>query len=252
MCCLASGSKGNCCYVSDGETNLLIDLGISATRAEKCLSALGVDSDRIEILITHSHSDHIGGLKVFCKKHPSVTVRCQRESARAVRAAAGIEPEIDGRDFAVGGITVNAVPVSHDVPCFGYVVRNTAQSVAVVTDIGAVKTDMLDSLCGCGIVMLEANHDLQKLRSNMSYTAQLKARISSPYGHLSNTDCANACAYLARYGVKNFILAHLSEENNDPLLAVSEVTKRLELSGVVDAHVTAATQNAMTGLFEVC
>ncbi len=252
MCCFASGSKGNCSYVTDGETNVLIDLGVSALKAEKCLEAVGADPDRVRILITHSHSDHVGGLKNFIKRHPRAAVHCQSESAAAVRSVTGVMPIVDGREYSMGSLRVNAVPVPHDVPCFGYVVRGGDKSVAVVTDIGTVKSDALNTLLGCDLVMLEANHDLTMLKNNYRYTAQLKARIASPHGHLSNSDCAAACAYLAENGVRNFILAHLSEENNDPALAVSEVKRAIESSGVTGARVIAASQNAMTGLFDIC
>lgn len=252
MCCFASGSKGNCCYVSDGETELLIDMGISATRVENALRVLGASADRAEIFLTHSHSDHINGLKVFCKRHSGASVHCQSESVAAVRYHTGINPVVDGRVTRVGGITVTAIPVPHDVPCFGYIVSSGAFKVAVVTDIGEIDADTLNSLVGCNIVMLEANHDIAMLRANRNYTPELKARILSPHGHLSNPDCARACAYLAENGVKNFILAHLSEENNRASIASREVVSAIECAGITDARVVTAAQNSPTGLFEIC
>ncbi len=252
MCCFASGSKGNCSYVSDGKTDILIDMGISATRTEHCLDVLGVDPDNVGIFVTHSHSDHINGLKVFCKKHPHTTVHCQKECAPAVYYHTGIEPIVDTRDTLFGGVEVHALPVSHDVPCFGYVIGTHGARVAVVTDVGTVNANMLESLSSCNIVMLEANHDPAMLRANRNYSPELKARIFSSRGHLSNPDCADACAYLAASGVRNFILAHLSEENNTARLAVSEVLTGLERSGITDARVVAAAQNSPTGLFEIC
>lgn len=252
ICCLASGSKGNCCYVSDGRTDILIDLGISALRAEKCLSVLGVNADGVNVIVTHSHSDHVGGLKIFCKRHASARVYCQKESANAVEYFAGVEPCVEERSFTVGTLSVTAVPASHDVPCFGYVVSDGSKKVAVMTDVGALNPDQLAIFAACDIVMLEANHDLAKLNANPRYTRMLKARISSRYGHLSNADCAAACAYLASNGVKNFILAHLSEENNEPRLALDEVENGIKNAGVTGVRVIAAGQHAMTGLFEVC
>ncbi len=252
FCALASGSKGNCCYVSDGTTDILIDMGISATRVEKCLGVLGVNPDTARILITHSHSDHINGLKVFCKNHPTAKVICQQESINAVARAEDITPLVAKRSFLVGGMSVTALPVSHDVPCFGYVITSGNSRIAVVTDIGKVSTEQLNALSSCNIVMLEANHDIDKLNANPRYSAMLKARILSSHGHLSNVDCAAACAYLAGNGVKNFVLAHLSEENNDPELALSTVKSSIIDAGIIDARVTAARQDAMSGLYEVC
>ncbi|MDE6293734.1 MAG: MBL fold metallo-hydrolase [Clostridiales bacterium] len=252
FCVLASGSKGNCCYVSDGTTDILIDMGISATRVEKCLSVLGVNPDTVRVLITHAHSDHINGLKIFCKKHVLAKVICQKEVAPAVAREQGISPLVAPRSFRVGDMRVTALPVSHDVPCFGYVVSSGEHSVAVVTDIGAVSVEQMNALSACGIVMLESNHDVDMLKVNPRYNAMLKRRILSEHGHLSNVDCAAACAYLAGHGVKRFVLAHLSEENNNPELAISTVTSSIADAGVDGVVVTAAKQDAMSGLYEIC
>lgn len=252
FCVLASGSKGNCCYISDGTTDILIDMGISATRVEKCLSVLGVNPDTVRVLVTHAHSDHINGLKIFCKKHVLAKVICQREVAVAVAREQGISPLVASRSFRVGDMNVTALPVSHDVPCFGYVVSSGEHSVAVVTDIGVVSLEQMNALSSCGIVMLESNHDVDMLKVNPRYNAMLKRRILSEYGHLSNVDCAAACAYLAASGVKRFVLAHLSEENNNPELAIATVTGSIESAGVSGVAVTAAKQDAMSGLYEIC
>ena len=252
ICVLASGSKGNCCYISDGNTDMLIDMGISATRVERSLNVLGVNPDGVRILVTHSHSDHINGLKIFCKKHVLAKVICQKEVAPAVASAEGISPLVAGRTFRVGSMYVTAMPVSHDVPCFGYLVSDGTHTVAVATDIGRVTADQLNALSACSIVMLESNHDIDMLKVNPHYTPVLKRRILSEHGHLSNDDCAAACAYLASNGVKRFILAHLSEENNNEQLAVNAVVSAIEGVGVTDARVTAAKQDAMSGLYEVC
>ena len=252
MCCFASGSKGNCCYVSDGQTDILIDLGISASHAEKCLSVLGVDPDGVKIFVTHAHSDHVAGLKVFCKRHKNARVFCQSECLYGVAEAIGFVPEVAERDSFFGPLAVHALPVPHDVPCFGYAIECDGKSVAVVTDVGNVSDALREHLAGRDLVMIEANHDPERLSLNRTYSAALKRRISSAYGHLSNPDCAAVCSFLAVNGVRNFILAHLSEDNNDPELAVSAVAQSIASAGVSGAHITAACQNKMTGLFEVC
>lgn len=252
FCVFASGSKGNCCYVSDGRTDILIDMGISATRVEKCLSVLGVNPDSVRILITHAHTDHINGLKNFCKKHPAAKVICQREVAAEVAHLQDISPLVAARSFLVGDMNVIAIPVSHDVPCFGYTVSDGEHSIAVVTDIGNVNSELLNALLRCNIVMLESNHDENMLKANPRYNAALKRRILSSKGHLSNSDCGAACAYLAAAGVNRFVLAHLSEENNTAELAVNTVTSSITDVGVEGFRVTAAKQDAMSGLYEVC
>lgn len=252
ICCLASGSKGNCCYVSDGTDNILVDLGISALRAEKCLEVLGVDPDSVAVAVTHSHTDHVGGIKSFVKRHPSVNVYCQKECEGLIARAAGVTPVVMPREFCVGKMTVTAIAASHDVPCFGYVITDGVKRVSVMTDVGTVNRAQLDAFCACDIVMIECNHDREMLAANPNYTPVLKARIASCRGHLSNTDCAGACAFLASSGVKNFILAHLSEENNTDEKALAAVRSAVISAGVLDARIIAAKQNEMTGLYEVC
>lgn len=253
ICALASGSKGNCCYVSDGCTDILIDLGISAGRAEKCLNVLGVNADNLSVLVTHCHSDHVGGLKIFCKHHKDVKVYCQKECFSGVAAAGGVDVfAVPERRFKVGTLDVFALAVSHDVPCFGYIISDGDKKLAVVTDVGVLNAAQLTALSSCGIVMIECNHDVNRLYANPRYSSMLKARIDSKHGHLSNADCAAACTYLASGGVKNFILAHLSEDNNDPELAVGAVGHSMKEAGFDDVRIVAATQNAMTGLFEIC
>ena len=252
LCAIASGSKGNCCYVSDGATDILIDLGISLTRAEQCLKVLGVDPDKVTLLVTHAHFDHISGIKRFCKKHTGVKVLCQKEVAKGLQQAEGIVPTVSPRSFSLGNLSVVALPVSHDVPCFGYIISDGVHSVAVVTDIGRVSAEQMNALSACGIVMLESNHDVDMLKANPRYDYRLKMRILSDNGHLSNVDCAAACAYLAANGVKRFILAHLSEENNKPELAIKTVARSIAETGMCDVCVTAAGQNAMSGLYEIC
>lgn len=252
ICALASGSKGNCCYVSDGATDILIDMGISATRAEQCLKVLGVNPENVTVLVTHAHTDHVNGLKIFCKKHKGVKVVCQKEVEGGVVNATAVLPLVQNRTFSVGNISVTALPVSHDVPCFGYVVSDGTRSVAVVTDIGRVSVEQMNALSSCGIVMLECNHDVSMLKANPRYDYWLKQRILSEKGHLSNADCAAACAYLAGNGVKRFILAHLSEENNKPELAINTVKSSIAETGAEGVTVTAAKQDAMSGLYEIC
>ena len=249
LCCIASGSRGNCTYLTDGKNRIVIDLGIPATRAEAALSALGADCD-CDILVTHSHTDHISGIKTFLKRHPGARVHCQKESARAVTSYVGTNPTVEGRNFYIGNIRVTAFPVPHDVPCCGYLINCDGKSAAVVTDIGAVEDDALKALCGVDLLVIEANHDVEMLRSSTKYSPQLKARIASRHGHLSNTDCAAACAFLATSGVKNFVLAHLSEENNTPETARREVESAIADAGA-HAGIVVAHQNAMTGLFDI-
>lgn len=252
LCCFASGSKGNCCYVSDGKNDILIDLGISATKAERCISAIGGNPENTSVIITHAHTDHTNGVRVFKKKHDGAKLFCQSENANGIYEQTQVEPTVMPREFEVGDMFVKAIAVPHDVPCFGYVIKSGNRSVAVATDLGVVRSGFLNEISGCDLVVLECNHDEQMLKNNRNYSAQLKARIASEHGHLSNRACSEACAFLAEQGVRSFVLAHISQDNNLPDRAIASVVNGLLGVGVSDARVVAALQDKPTGLFEIC
>lgn len=253
ICTIASGSTGNCTYISTPTTTVLVDEGISVTRTEKCLKLLG-RGDQLSVLVTHSHSDHISNVPLFARRNDA-NVYCHYATANALRKKGKYE---DGRliefsegDLIVGDLVVTPFRVSHDVPCMGYVVAHKGKRVALATDIGYVGNAVMSKLSGCDLVLLESNHDEGLLRANREYSPWLKSRILSESGHLSNTACAQACVKLAGSGVKQFILAHLSQENNYPELAFNTVSGALAEAGFDDVGVEVARHDKMSSLFEI-
>ena len=225
---LFSGSGGNCTYIESEGAKILVDAGVCARRIVRALSLCETDIDEIDaIFITHEHSDHTSGLRVLCNKR-NIPVHITRPSFHALPF--GIPAVTHDVVFTVnvGDLTVKSFPLSHDTACcVGYTFEKEGEKVSVMTDTGYVTDEAVYALAGSRRVLIECNHDISMLRRG-SYPRYLKDRILSKEGHLSNDDCAAFCAFLASHGTEDFILAHLSKENNTPDLAGNTVKARLE------------------------
>jgi len=252
ICSLSSGSKGNCIFVGTEKSSVLVDAGIPLTKIKKCMEIFGADLSQTDLFVTHTHTDHIKYLSQiarYCK-----SVYCSPAVAQQIEQYAGYKTKITDCDKTVGDITVSAFGVSHDVPCQGYSFYHGSGKISIATDLGKVDDDVLDALMGSDLVMLESNHDPKMLACNKTYPAYLKKRILSDRGHLCNDACAEAALRLALEGTRQFLLAHLSQENNTPQLAYNTVVGNLEANGIVegaDVSVEVALQDRVTGIYEL-
>ena len=114
-------------------------------------------------------------------------------------------------------------PIPHDAnEPVGYSFYASGKKVTIATDIGHISMDLLNNFTGSDLLLLESNHDVEMLKIG-PYPWPLKKRIASEHGHLSNDAAGEVVAYLAQKGTKNFILGHLSKENNFPELAYQTV-----------------------------
>ena len=234
---LASGSSGNALVVSCGETLLLVDAGISCRRIQAGLRTLGLELvDLTAVLITHTHSDHVSGLRTLLK-HTQVPVCTTAEAgwalARELPEAAGrLETLEVGQPRSLGAVEVTAFPTAHDAPgACGFRLDTPHGAVGIMTDTGYVTEEAADVLPGVALAVLEANHDVETLRSG-PYPYYLKRRILGDGGHLSNEDCARFAVALAERGATDIVLAHLSRENNTPAMARGAVETALSAAGV--------------------
>ena len=227
----ASGSTGNCCLVSDGGVNVLIDAGISARRIVQGLGVLGLaPQDVCGVLITHEHSDHISGLPVLVKR-TGMRIFAPSELGEVLKR---VKPELsesidyippDG-GLCVGDVRITAFPTPHDASAsFGYRIEGS-EVFAFATDTGHISDELLEGLQGADTVVIEANHDKVMLK-NGSYPPFLKQRVLSKHGHLSNDDCAKLACLLADSGTRQIILGHLSQQNNTPEAAETAVSEAL-------------------------
>lgn len=237
---LFSGSSGNCIYVRNGATEILIDAGKSATAIERSLTALGSSIKNIDaIFLTHEHSDHFVGLEIISKKYHIPVHMTERSYRRAVYQGSFVAQCASFHDThykqSVGTLTLSSFPIPHDsAQNVGYVIENEDdERFGVATDIGYVTEEIFDNLSVCDRIILESNHDKYMLIGG-HYPEFLKQRILSEGGHLSNDDCAKLACSLAKRGVKTITLAHLSKENNTPELAYDATRKALDAEGFDD------------------
>ena len=238
LCPLFSGSRGNCYYLGSAKKGILVDAGRSAKQIENSLLYNGLDIKNIEaIFITHEHSDHIKGLRVHASKYKipvyaSEGTISQLEYNGTLTQAFPYEI-IDKSGAAVADMFIEPFRISHDcAEGYGYKINTyDDRKVAVATDLGYISKEVKNSLTGCDTIVIEANHDIGMLQ-NGRYPYDLKRRILSDKGHLSNMACADLLPYFTENGTTRFVLAHLSAENNIPELAYQTAVCSLSMAGI--------------------
>lgn len=246
---LASGSKGNATFVEMDGIRILIDAGISARRIKQELATLGESVEMLDgIFITHEHGDHIKGLPNLVKKY-GIQIYSRPATFRAMSCYEElpgdcVNPIIDR--IQLGRVAVRAFDIPHDAAApVGYIIQGTSRCV-VATDIGNVDDRLQQMLEGAQVLVLEANHDEEMLKQG-SYPYNLKQRILGPLGHLSNRRMAQAVAELRRRPQK-LILAHLSESNNRPELAMDTVKSVFDSYGINNMEIYMTAQNHSTSV----
>lgn len=230
---LFSSSKGNATFIGNQNGGILIDAGVSCKRLCDALRLNDISPEAVQgIFITHTHSDHIAGLKVFTKKY-NIPVYAQQTnleilcSGDKINSACKVEA-IDGVEIAVGDHKIKAFTTFHDTPasCGYQITTPDDKQVCVCTDLGIVTDEVKASLAGSDLVLLESNYDEAMLK-NGAYPYDLKKRIASDHGHLSNADCGKQLGDLMENGTCKFILGHLSQENNTPFHAENSAVTAL-------------------------
>ena len=255
---LGSGSSGNCTLVETEQTRLLVDAGLGKKETLRRLAAVGREVDRLDgIVISHEHSDHIGPLaQVLGQWRTTVylTEATHTEVLRIIPETAHkrldrVEHIRAGQRFIVGDIEVSPISIPHDaVDPLGFTFRANGSKVAIVTDLGylpeLVKVHLRDSDC----LMLESNHDLDMLKVG-PYPWHIKQRVMSRTGHLSNHTVSEFFADLEAFDgrARYVVLAHLSENNNNPDVArisASEALARREGPGAFSGELIVAQQQS--------
>jgi phosphoribosyl 1,2-cyclic phosphodiesterase len=223
---LASGSKGNCHAFGDGDRILLVDAGVSLLRTRRSLLALGWDPDQVRaVALTHEHSDHVGAVDVLLRR-TDWSFLATAETKAAVEACRGVEiprsrwiPIRAGHTCDWNGWRILPFALPHDAADpVAYRIETPQGSAAVVTDLGHPTALVADHTLDLDLFVVEANHDVGMLRDG-TYPPQLKARILSRVGHLSNEAMAILLGQVVSPRLQAVVLAHLSEQNNDPVLA---------------------------------
>ena len=227
---LYSGSEGNAFLIATDRGCILIDAGKSCRSLCAAIRACGHEPEEIRaVFVTHEHTDHIKALPVFLKKYPvevHLPISCAYKLENEPSAVPHLRPHPPIHTERVEGITVTSFPTPHDSRgSVGYRVEIPTEEgtlrLGYATDIGHVSREVEEHLMGCDAVVLESNHDTEMLRTG-PYPYELKLRVGSKRGHLSNTESAAFAARLCEAGTKSILLAHLSRENNTPDTAFDE------------------------------
>lgn len=228
---LVSGSSGNSSLISDGETTLLIDCGMSGALLKQKLDELEIAPEDISaILVTHEHTDHTKGVGIAARRYgldiyaTSGTLSNMQAGKIDAHQLHTIEHD---KGFSIGSIDVLPFEIPHDAAePVGFNLFSGGKKYTLATDIGFMPDPLYKRLEGSEYIILESNHDVQMLKIG-SYPPYLKKRILGDYGHMSNDLTAQTVIRLANSGTKHVMLAHLSNENNTPEIA--EITSRSAL-----------------------
>ena len=228
---LGSGSRGNAAVLATAHTRLLIDAGFSRRELTRRMALAGYAAEQLTaVLVTHEHSDHVAGLAKLAAVCPAPVLLNDATHAALGPTAAALprrEAFTTGVSFTLGDIDVTPFALPHDAADpVGFSFRAEGVRIVFVTDLGYLAANVKDQLRAADCIVLESNHDLDLLKSG-GYPWELKQRVLSRLGHLSNdtvaeflrTDFDGACAHL--------VLAHLSENNNLPSLALISAQRAL-------------------------
>lgn len=239
---LGSGSKGNSCVIEGPEGALLIDCGFSKKETFARLETLGIPKSSLRaILLTHEHSDHTRGLGVLVRGlHIPVYTTYGTAQAPSVSREVACVPLHSRDQVTIAGIKVTTFPTSHDArEPIAFRFEADRDAVGYLTDCGTLSPESLELLCDTRILALESNHDPHLLQTG-PYPYDLKVRIASDRGHLSNIQARDALATLVTSRLQTLVGMHLSETNNEPSLSVNTLVPGLSREGI---GVFAARQN---------
>lgn len=237
---LGSGSTGNAVLISSDNTNVLIDVGMSAREIMRRLALVGVDGSQLDgVLITHEHGDHVGGLRVLLGSiNCPVFISAATEDAYYNTNAGGENGNSESSkrrnalnkrvshiesnsDFRIGDIDFMPFSVPHDaVDNVGFVAKKDGVKIATAMDFGYLSDGVKLAIRDCNAVIIESNHSIDMLRTCSVYTWELKQRILSRNGHLSNEDLSDWLTNDFDGKATHIVLAHLSQRANDPHLAL--------------------------------
>ncbi|MDO9577427.1 MAG: MBL fold metallo-hydrolase [Candidatus Cloacimonadales bacterium] len=255
---LASGSKGNSIFIRTESTQLILDAGLSGKKIISLLESIKINPQKLNaVIVSHEHGDHVSGVGILCRRFNiplyitrlTYSVCCHSIG----RLPAGVKYFETGQEFTIGDLIIKAFPSSHDVIDGSNFVMfkegDKLRKLAIATDLGYSSNLLRHNFKDSSTIILESNHDVQMLL-NGPYPPHLKQRIKSRQGHLSNEQAVGVITQVLHPGLKNLILAHLSEKNNLPDLAykiMSDFLKEVKY----ELNLLVSSQYEATGLIDV-
>ena len=257
---LFSGSSGNAIYVGCDDAHILVDAGMSGSRICKEMERVNLDPAALNaILVTHEHADHIKGIGILSRKFDLPVYATEgtwggmygKIGPIADKNRVMFEP---GQDFFIGSMNITPFPTPHDAnQSVGFTFEADGAKLAIATDLGCIRDSWLSYVLGADAVLLESNYDPDMLTAG-PYPYELKKRIRSSKGHLSNDDAGAVAVELVRHGAQKIILGHLSKENNFPDLAMRTCELTLQTAGIDpigDVTLYVAKRDGNTGMFSI-
>ena len=225
---LSSGSCGNSTLVATGESDVLVDAGISCREIERKVSAFGRDPSEVKaVLLTHEHTDHNRGARRFCRVHDvplygteGTLALTPHDGADLVRIRSGVAFSVDDiafRPFAVKHLAAEPV---------GFAARIRDKKVSIASDLGSISEGVVEEMRDSDMIMLEANYDHGMLMGGR-YPEFLKKTIAGDHGHLSNVDSGKLCSEAVSERTRRVVLLHLSRDNNTSDLARDTVSRSI-------------------------
>ena len=257
LCPLFSGSSGNATAVGLGEGRLLVDAGKPCKALAQALLQAGIQPEAIQaLLITHEHIDHVRGAGVFSRRYDVPIYANQGTWEAMIPLIGAIAPHNirvfdTGRAFFLGEASILPFKTPHDArESVGYRFEWGGQAMGVMKDVGVADPMLLEQVMGCSLLLLEANHDPELVRS-CAYPYLTKQRILSDRGHLSNENAGRALARLYMGGLKQAVLGHLSRDNNFAELALATIREQLRQADIRDEDLplAVALREEVTGRF---
>ncbi|NSW90772.1 MAG: MBL fold metallo-hydrolase [Firmicutes bacterium] len=238
FCSLFSGSSGNAIFLATDKLKILIDAGLSKKRIEQALISIGENpADLTAILVTHEHKDHIKGVGILSRRY-NLPVYANEMTWSIMEGSIGdisienIKCFKTGTIFEICGLGIEPFLIPHDAgEPVGFSFYYGRRKITVATDIGHVNVKLTGYLEGSDLLLLESNHDIEMLKVG-PYPQWLKMRILGDMGHLSNEKAGEVIAAMAEKGTRNFLLGHLSKENNFPELAYQTVYNALAQNNI--------------------
>jgi phosphoribosyl 1,2-cyclic phosphodiesterase len=248
---IASGSKGNSTFIESGNTRILIDVGVNYSRIKDTLEDIKVDPNTLDgIIISHTHSDHIGGLSSLIKKI-NIPVFIKEELYNDIKK---VIPKdniviIDEHNITIGDLDIELINASHDVPAFGFIISDQKKKILYLTDTGYINRKYYNKLKNLDAYIIESNHD-EKMLMEGPYPYILKQRVISDKGHLSNRYTGRFLSKSIGENTKCIVLAHISENNNTEELALEQVKEEI-ISNNYNSKIVIAKQHVDTEMVEI-
>ncbi|MDY6952899.1 MAG: MBL fold metallo-hydrolase [Thermodesulfobacteriota bacterium] len=236
VCVLASGSKGNAVYVSNENTAILVDAGLSGSEIERRLRSRDIYPDSLDaIVVSHEHSDHIQGVGVLARRFGlpvHITAPTLAVAGHRLGPLPEVRPFARGASFSIGTLGIHPFSLSHDaIDPVGFTIQGGAQKIGIATDLGIATQLVCHHLEGCTLMVLETNHDVGMLQEG-PYPWEVKQRITSRLGHLSNEASRDLLEKVCHEGLAHVIAAHMSETNNEPERALCALREGTSHEGI--------------------